>query len=208
MSSNRPSKQALFQMLQNDLSSICGELGVDAACGTMKNAHLFKTRRYLGIDNSEEALARSSPLHGHVSSMWANLETVRLPYQEATVIVSTNTLFYVDRPLDAIANLHKGLQIGGTMLLHLSKDKKHWRNIKTHLEGRFTFVDVQYVQNPLSRLYERWVPPTLSQEKAPTRHISFRVIARLLALGERLTSHVSWLNNAVYVKASGNKYGS
>lgn len=205
MSPARPSKTALFRMLAQDLAEISGDLGIDAACGTMKNSRLFKTKRYLGIDISQAELDIGLASHPDATGMVGDLARVDLPKQAASVVVSTNTMFYLtpdDRKL-AILNLYESLTPEGTMLLHFPLGSD-WNEIEQLLRERFENVSVFYVRNLFSQLFESVMEDDEGALDRPFGSKAMRAVSRGLSIVERSTTHLKTrlVNNGVYVRAS------
>lgn len=202
----RPAKTFLFDILENKLSRITGDVGVDAASANFKNRDLFKTKLYYGIDLDQSALengVRNSDKNAFgILANLANLDM--LPDSSADVVVSTNTLYHLpfDARQKAILHLcritapHNGSFICELPLNH------EFEGLLNKIKQNFKSVKIVYFKNPLSHAYEWIFQRDGFLGSHPIAGLKpFRLLSWLISRFEYLTCYSPFLNKHALIIA-------
>jgi SAM-dependent methyltransferase len=206
----RPSKSFLFDLLQSKLKSLKGEIGLDAASAHFKNYHMFKTRKYYGLDIDLVVLENGLSKHGSSNTfgIWADLSKLdKLPANSIDVIVSTHTLDHlsVDKHLVALKHLARLTAPQGTLICQFAIHKVLADSIKI-LKDNFKQIKIIYYKNFLSQFYE-WIferDGYLGDHPiAGTK--PFRLLAWLISRLEFLTCHLPKINKQVFIVCQSKK---
>lgn len=197
----RPSKTFQFDILENELSKLTGEVGLDAASETMKNRKFFKTKLYYGLDINLELLKNGLKKNNsdNTFGIWADIAKIDLlPSNSADAVVSTNTLYMLpkEKQLTAVKNLCRITTPEGHLIIDCpAKDKSLLGDFKLNLNNYFEEIKIIYTDNLLSRAYEKifekngWLG---SHPIAGTK--TFLLISWLISRFEYLTSCVPFGN--------------
>jgi len=204
----RPSKTFLFDILEKKLKNCTGEIGIDAACETMKNQKMFKTKKYYGIDIVLELLKKGIAKHNFedVYGILGDLSKLdKMPDGSADVVVSTNTLYILpaNKRLVAIKHLSRITSPHGYFLCELNKDTNYQNELNT-LKHYFSKMEIVYFGNSLSRAYEKifekkgWLGyhPIASQKP-------FLLLSWIISRLEYLTCQFSGPNSNSLIVCSG-----
>jgi len=152
----RPSKNALYDVLEKQLRQCRGAVGVDAASADFKNRKFFCTDAYYGIDINLSALqagiknadAQTFGIHADL----ANLDA--LSDNSVDVLVSTYTLYHMpvtDR-LQALQQVCRIVAPNGTLFVELLLDTDF--DVAVSLfQKQFESVEIMYFKNRLSQWY-------------------------------------------------------
>lgn len=177
----RPSKTYFHELFDRDARqySRC-ERTADVATAEMKNADLFSSEVYYGVDisgdrlkrgleafddqttdfveeavSSEELVAHTDAEDQMYAAVHGDMRTDLFPDRSLDLVASTHTLYHLpeeDRE-QAVQNLCDWLRPNGTLLLQLS-DESYTDGLDEILEEQFTHVDVISYRNLFSKLYE------------------------------------------------------
>ena len=204
----RPSKVALFRMLWSDLKQIESGTGLDAASADMSNRKMFRTEQYVGIDRERDLLEEGIARYPDTIGIVADLASVRLPRDSASVCVSTNTMSHLDEKMRTRTTkaLAESVAPDGVLIIHYPIE----RDLDAHLialRDQFEVVNVHYFRNLISLAYERFFERDGWLGTQPKSR-ALRGIRLLLSHAERLTSRVRVINDQAYVWCSKKRGGA
>ena len=203
-----PGKAFLWAVMEYDLKNVTGPLGIDAACDFFKNRHMFRTRRYVGVDNNLEALRRGKRRHPDGEGLFVPLENLDLPQCCADAIVSSHTLQYL-KPNDQLRVVDmfcRAVVPQGKLLIHVPRTS--WLpEIEAALQQHFLHVDTARIGNLASRVFSRLF--TKKGIFGNTVLFNSRLILRLsvlIASLEKLTCVRAGIQTRVYFHCTGAKH--
>jgi len=211
----RPSKTFQFDILENELSKLTGETGIDAASETMKNRKFFKTKSYYGLDIKLELLKNGLKKNdfNNTYGIWADMTKIdSLPSNSIDVIVSTNTLYILSKEnqIVALKSLCRIAAPKGHLILDCpTKDKELLREMRENIKTYFKKIKIVYTGNFISRAYEKifekegWLG---SHPIASTK--PFLLISWLISRLEYLTCHTSFVNSSALIICTDKKTDS
>lgn len=87
---------------------------LEAGCGSASHIRLNGVTEVVGIDISQEQLARNAVVHQRIQG---DLQTYRLPESEFDAVVCWMVLEHLPRPKDALANMFRAVRPGGVVVL-------------------------------------------------------------------------------------------
>lgn len=203
----RPSKAALFRILWRDLHQVRAGTGIDAASADMSNRTMFHTEQYVGVDMDRDLLEEGIARHPGSVGIIADLTSVRLPANSASVCVSTNTMSQLDERARAqtTTTLAASVAPTGMLIIHYPTEN----DLDTHLATLrqiFKVVHVSYFRNPISLAYERFFERDGWLGTQPKSRI-LRGVRLLLSHAERLTSRFRAINDQAYVRCTDKRGG-
>lgn len=117
-----------------------------------------KCRRYHGIEIEPGAAAQARKALTEV--LVDNIETMRLPYPEASfdVVIVSEVLEHLVDPWAAVARLARSLKPSGIMIATVP-NVSHWRVIGALFKGRFDYCEM----GVMDRTHLRWFTPSTLQ---------------------------------------------
>lgn len=190
-------------MLEADLRDHPGEVGVDAASAAFKTYALFRTQRYYGIDIDLRALEIGRIEHPEAIGIVGDIAELELPSCSADVVVSTNTLHWLepDQRRAAERRLIDLVKPDGVLVIECEKNELLAGTLE-HIRQEYADVDVRYFGVWLSRKYEDWLGAraALEWKQGPMRYVRVGV-AMVLSWLELLFPHCSATRGYAYIRA-------
>jgi SAM-dependent methyltransferase len=200
--SRRPSKFALWRLLEADLRPVTGPVGIDAACAAFKSYEFFHTASYYGVDIDFDAIEMGLDDHPEAVGIFGDLTELDLPSSCADVCVSTNTFHWLpsDRKRGALDRLVHLVKADGRLIIELHRDVFLDEALEL-LHDQFEDVEVKYFCNPVSRWYEDWLWSHNYLEPRAGWLAKMRIgIAWVLSGAEELFPHSSKGKSQAYVR--------
>jgi SAM-dependent methyltransferase len=199
----RPSKFALWRMLEADLRDATGAVGLDAACAAFKTYPLFRTDRYYGVDVDRAAIEEGRRTHPEAVGVLGDLVSLDLPRRSVDVCVSTNTLhwMYPEDRREVERRLVDLVRPDGTLIVECERNDM-LAGLLAHVHAEFDDVDVRYFGSWMARKYEAWLKDrsALEWRKGPMRTVRMGV-AMVLSWVELVAPHAAFGRGYVYIRA-------
>lgn len=203
----RPSKSFLYDLLEKELFSLRGEVGLDAASANLNNRRMFRTKYYYGLDFDIGLLKRGLEKYREPNIFGIHADMVNLSAiadNSVDAVVSTNTLHQMpqeSRKL-ALAELCRICSPKGKLLCEMPLDTDFDALLKM-VSNHFSEIKIYYYSNPVSRFYESIFEQDgfLGSHPVAGRR-PFRVLAWLISRLEFLTRKVRSINRRVFIAAS------
>lgn len=122
-----------------------GELGVDLGAGSMRNRPMFKTRRYIAVDFSEDRLKQGAVVTPEAEVVRARIEDYPLPDKidlAVCALVMNNKHFNAEFTLPLIGRVIDHLAPGGSFLFNIGyKNQRFEQEIDYLLDANFRDVN-------------------------------------------------------------------
>ena len=184
--SERPAKAYAFSLLKAHIADICPRRSLDAGCGELRNRWMF-SGEYVGITHNRSAYfmgLKRGENEGLQSEVYAmRLETDFSFLGTFDLVVSTQTLIYVEDPLAVVRRLSDRVGHGGSLIFDykLEEGSEKFRSV---LATDYANVDIVYYGfedcfdvAPKDRLFEL-VEREMKAPNLPDNHGWFYLIAR------------------------------
>lgn len=203
--SERPSRCFLFDRLEQDLELVKGEWGMDAACSSFTNLHMFGTRRYVGVDLREDRLRGGLARHSQKTAIGLLADISQLepiPTGSMDVVVSTNTIYQIpaDRRRKAVAHLCRLVSPSGMLICEMPLSIYDNR-IRHTISEAFSHIQTSYFKNVISSMYEDALEGDDGRLPVWSMRWPMRIFAWILGQTEYITSNRRASNRHIYVVA-------
>ena len=160
LTTKRPSKNYIWNLLRQDIRDLAPQRAMDAACHSFLNYPLFGDAEYFGIDISTlrllQGLRNYPAAWEKVTPILADITKPILLSCSMDLVVTTKTLSHIApdlRPL-AVDNLIDCVRPGGSFVLEV-EGRDQFPDIAERVSEHFERVEVIYTISSESRVFEK-----------------------------------------------------
>lgn len=147
--SKLPSKTLLWIWAERDMRRLSTdkEIGLDAACGRMNNRHLFLTKKYVGLDRSEELIKEGLEKYPDAIPILSNLEDIDNLKADICLCVQTigfNVHFDTEHTIEVVDKLVSAVKPKGQLVFNIGSRQTEARIVEPQIDqilsGKFRKV--------------------------------------------------------------------
>ncbi len=216
MSTISPSKKYLFRVLKSFLlKKKDKDIGLDLASENFKNSVYFKTKKYIGIDNSLKEILyglKYFKAKNRYGILWDFTKKNCLGKNFADVVVSTNTFSHIKSEKKKIIALNNFIEVtanNGSLFLEVENKKKETIKLINIIKKKFYITKIYYYNNFLSQIYLSCFSGELTKNFY-AKFLNRIKINYIISIIENLTPNIEFLNSKLIIvgekkKSTGNK---